>query len=357
MCVNPKFYAHKGMRHPVECRKCWQCKENRINDWVGRCIAESKDCVAATVVTLTYGNSDRVHAGVDDLAAKVLDYSDIEKWLKRLRSAGYPLRFFLCGEYGDLKGRAHWHAICFWKERVPNYMQRVNNRDDKFWPHGYTYWDGDFTESAVGYVCRYVIKRDGSDETSKRSELHMSRNPPLGTEFFERRAKQFADQRLLPQDAFYSFPEIRDKKTRLPRQFLMTGAVKRDFLNAFIYYWERKYGEHPLDYSHSDFLLDHLDRMAARETTHALERRVHVPLPFMTVPEGFGSVQLDDKHNAFYTLCADTGEILYWSFDKRGKRAWQDVIRTETEAARMRADYETSRDPQAYRRGRDGGIW
>lgn len=357
MCVTPKTFTINGIRKAIECRKCWQCKENRINDWVGRCIAESKDCVAATVVTLTYGYDDLVHTKGDDLAAKVLDYTDVEKWLKRLRKAGYPLRFFLCGEYGELKGRCHWHVICFWTERVPNYMHRVKEFKDKFWPHGYTFWDGEFDESSVGYVCRYVIKRDDpdvTDATLKQAELHMSRKPPLGVGYFEQRALMYAKQRLLPQDPFYSFAEVRDKKSGLPRKFYLKGPAKDYYLSALVFHWKRLYGEHPLDTSHSDYLLDWCDAQASRMTTDALDRRKSVPYPFMDVPGGCGSVRFDEKRNAYYTISHETGEILFWSYDSEGKRAWQSEIRTELQAERLRVASDQSRNPDAYRRGRDG---
>lgn len=38
---------------------------------------------------------------------------DMQLFLKRLRRAGFPLRYLACGEYGDINQRPHYHAILF----------------------------------------------------------------------------------------------------------------------------------------------------------------------------------------------------------------------------------------------------
>jgi hypothetical protein len=44
-----------------------------------------------------------------------LDVSHFQKFMKRLRDRIKPLkiRFFHCGEYGDLTRRPHYHALIF----------------------------------------------------------------------------------------------------------------------------------------------------------------------------------------------------------------------------------------------------
>ena len=121
MCISPNTLSDGTQ---VACRNCWQCRADRINDWVGRCIAESKTAVASHAITLTYG---RVHLSTENDAygdaehprAAVLTYSDVQKYFKLLRRHGYPLRYFAVGEYGSLKGRAHWHIIAFWQDKAP----------------------------------------------------------------------------------------------------------------------------------------------------------------------------------------------------------------------------------------------
>lgn len=101
----------------VACRKCWQCKRNRVNDLVGRCIAESRYSAKTYAVTLTYAND----AGVN---AVTLVYKDVQDFLKRLRKR-YNVRYIVAGEYGTAKGRAHWHIILFFKDQYPEIKENV----------------------------------------------------------------------------------------------------------------------------------------------------------------------------------------------------------------------------------------
>ena len=122
MCLNPILLPNG---QEVACHQCWQCVRRRIDDWQGRCIAESLTSRAAHVVTLTYGR-DRRYGAADHLQAAVLTYSDVQRFLKHLRGYGdraakkHPVRYFCCGEYGHMKGRAHWHCLLFWQGEVPD---------------------------------------------------------------------------------------------------------------------------------------------------------------------------------------------------------------------------------------------
>ena len=152
MCIDPGKISDVGF---VACRKCWQCKETKIDDWVGRCVAESKTAKAAHVVTLTYGH-DLETGDTDNIRAAVLTYSDVQKYLKYLRVDGYPVRYFVVGEYGSLKGRAHWHICLYWQDKVPDHVLR-ENFSQKHWPHGWSYWD-EASAKAVRYACKYMLK-------------------------------------------------------------------------------------------------------------------------------------------------------------------------------------------------------
>lgn len=356
MCVTPTRVFVNGRLVETACRKCWQCRQNRINDWVGRCIAESQDAGETTTISLTYGSTDRIGEVSNDLGSSVLIYSDVQKWIKRLRAAGYPLRYFLAGEYGEQFERSHWHCIIFWQYsldengkrvcRVPNYMQRVRNFSDKFWPHGYTFWDGDFNEKSAYYVCKYIMKTEGA-----KAELHMSKKPPLGFRYFERLAEQYAQQGVIPKSPEYSFPDVIVKKTGLPRVYYMQGVTLDNFCNAFIAAWEQRYGSHPLDKQHSEFLQNWLDAVAPKETVLTLEQRPLRPAPPIESPDMFGDFRFSEVLNVYYCVGAND-KRLFWSFDERGLPGWVDVIRTESEAARLREAFASVTGPADIMIGR-----
>lgn len=234
MCKTPNKLEDGTL---VACRKCWQCRENAVKDWVGRCIAEGRTAKSANSLTLTYGGGDTERAAV-------LTYSDVQKFFKRLRRAGYPMKYFAVGEYGSAKGRSHWHIIIYWRDKVPPHEIKRNFQSE-FWPHGWSFWD-DVTPASVRYVCKYLQKDLGKDE--RQAHFAMSKKPPLGHEYFQSLAQKYVDAGLAPQTLFYEFDEARDadgKKT----QFLLKETSAHNFLSAFIRKWGETHGSEYPPYS------------------------------------------------------------------------------------------------------------
>lgn len=216
----------------VACRKCWQCKRNRVNDLVGRCIAESKYAKQTYAVTLTYAND----AGVNAVS---LVYKNVQDFMKRLRKR-YKVRYICAGEYGTAKGRAHWHIILFFKGEAPKIEQDVRVNWE-YWTHGFSYfqqpdWKG------FQYVLKYVLK--DTDLDSADSHLAMSKKPPLGYEFFEQMAKEHVQQAILPRSYKYKIAGVR-KDNGTEKVFMMQGKTRENFMNAIKNGWVEKYGKEP----------------------------------------------------------------------------------------------------------------
>lgn len=214
----------------VACRKCWQCKRNRVNDLVGRCIAESKFSIQTYAVTLTYAND----AGVN---AVTLVYKDVQDMMKRLRKR-YKVRYIVAGEYGTAKGRAHWHIVLFFKGEAPKIEQDVRVQW-KYWPHGFSYfqqpdWKG------FQYVLKYVLK--DTDLDSADSHLAMSKKPPIGYEFFNELAKTHVEQAVIPRSYKYKIGGVK-KDNGAEKVFMMQGKTRDNFMNAFKKMWLKKHGD------------------------------------------------------------------------------------------------------------------
>ena len=79
----------------MACRNCRQCRKNRVNDLVGRCIAEQTRSKQTYAITLTYKG--------DGPGTAYLRYEDVQKFVKRLRSEGYTVRYIVADEYGSVK--------------------------------------------------------------------------------------------------------------------------------------------------------------------------------------------------------------------------------------------------------------
>lgn len=342
MCVNPMKISDVGF---VACRECWQCRETKIDDWVGRNIAESKTASASHVVTLTYGQ-DRTTGDIDHIRAAVLTYSDVQKYLKYLRADGFPVRYFVVGEYGSMKGRAHWHIIMYWQGPVPDHVLRENFME-KHWPHGWSYWDKSSPE-AIRYACKYLLK-DAADEEQQGWGPMVSKKPPLGHEFFRQLAEQYLEQGLSPQSLFYSFPDVRRvpkalrakthkqfREAARPVQFRMTHKTAENFLSYFIDIWREAHNDDP---PRSEvvwaYLHGTLEEYWAAIAEPRFQRNARGPVPLAPPFEG-AKVQFCDKANCYFTATA--GDRLWYSIDSEGDAGWHVKIKPESHNP-----YETER--------------
>lgn len=335
MCINPRLLDNGAL---VPCRKCWQCKANRVNDWVGRCIAESQTCVGWSAITLTYGPD--AEGNKNHIRTAVLTYSDVQKYFKLLRRHGYPLRYLVVGEFGSAKGRVHWHMVVFWQKKVPTHLVtdpktgqekhvpmplrvRFNERH---WPHGFSQWDTGNVQ-AIRYVCKYISK-DMLD-AERQQQVGLSKMPPLGAGYFRGLARRYVEQGISPRTPEYHFGDVRDKEGK-PIRFRLRGASLDLFLAEFLRNWEEVHGGHP---PASDLIGEYEDRIAPA----SLELR---PAPFRALVERpwkappSGEPYFSEPHNAW--ACDVDGQTLFWSYDLQGDRAWQNVIRTEAQADRLR---------------------
>lgn len=86
--------------------------------------------------------------------------------MKRCRKRFGPVRFFMCGEYGEQLARPHYHACVFglylpdrqvWSVREGVTLYRSPSLE-ALWKHGFV-TVGDVTFESANYVARYVTKK------------------------------------------------------------------------------------------------------------------------------------------------------------------------------------------------------
>lgn len=195
----------------VPCGKCVNCRRNRSFRWSRRILMESDGVPSDDMcfLTLTY---DDEHLPSDG----ELHYEHVQKWLKRLRKdCPRPLRFFLCGEYGDLYDRCHWHVILFGYDfftgsKVAGYSEDCtplfhNSMIDKSWPFGFAEF-GMVTPASIQYVAGYVTKKLKADRSSHKVQpfVRMSLKPGIGHKFLLKNADKIArDEGFYLNGKFY----------------------------------------------------------------------------------------------------------------------------------------------------------
>lgn len=243
MCLTPSFvWVQRGPKcekQEVPCKVCWQCKSARMNDYVGRALAEASTSKASMAVTLTY-------APRDDLAERIVHPRHFQLFIKLLRRAGHKIRYIVAAEYGELKGRVHFHAILFFEHIAPSPWGQVPeynpdhikdpNSSASFsrdvphqrmchireWPHGHIKADWSASEKSVRYVCKYILADDKNN-----AWFSLSKKPALGAAFFAAKADEARTLGVLPSSFTYA-PPGGSKERRYP----ITGASRRDYLNA-----------------------------------------------------------------------------------------------------------------------------
>lgn len=161
-----------------------------------------------------------------------LHYRDFQLFMKRLRKDRKGVRFYMCGEYGDLLGRPHFHACLFNCGFIDRYYWRMSNGSrlyrsptlEKLWKFGDS-TIGDVTFESAAYCARYVMKKltgDGekdyynifdvsTGEIFVRSKefCHMSLKPGIGSDWL----------RLFWQDCHDGKVVVNGHKAALPRYY------------------------------------------------------------------------------------------------------------------------------------------
>lgn len=214
-CKAPFFV--KDYKILVPCGKCLSCRITKRHVWTGRILMELQSHPYATFLTLTYNDENLP-------SPPHLSKRELQLFFKRLRkNFNSKLRYFACGEYGEGRGRPHYHAIVFgMSERDPAHVEIIN----KSWTLGFVYF-GSCTPQSAGYVAGYVAKKKGKDDDTRPKEFTlMSRRPALGSGFL----KYLADGAFLqhPYDVLSvirvggkNYPLDRTIRTKL-RELVMT---------------------------------------------------------------------------------------------------------------------------------------
>lgn len=157
----------------VPCGQCIGCRLEKSRQWAVRCVHEASLYDSNCFITLTYNDESLPLDGG-------LRKEDFQKFMKRFRKAIAPrqIRFFHCGEYGELTRRPHYHA-CIFNFDFPDKVE-WSTRDgvvlyrspflEKLWPFGNSSI-GEVTFESAAYVARYVTKK----VTGDAAENHYSR--------------------------------------------------------------------------------------------------------------------------------------------------------------------------------------
>ncbi|UDN67774.1 replication initiator protein [robinz microvirus RP_112] len=252
---NPVKSIHSGSPMEIPCNNCMGCKLERSRQWSIRMMHEAGFHPQNSFLTLTY----------DDQAVPIdygLNLRHLQLFFKKLRKSLAPsrIRFFACGEYGDLNGRPHYHAIVFNYDPPDRLFHSRSPSGESIycsatlsglWGHGHAVTQ-DVTHKSCAYVARYVTKKIRSSDTYGADRYYrlspvdgafhqvrpefavMSRRPGIGHSYVGRFKSDFYPSGFIIVDGVrqappkYYISQLTEKEqTRLKRQARRLGLKNK----------------------------------------------------------------------------------------------------------------------------------
>lgn len=185
------------------CGQCTPCRINRRRIWTHRLMLEASQHDSSSFVTLTYSDKELPYGG----SLQVQDFTD---WLKRYRRAIEPrrIRFYGVGEYGEERGRPHYHIGIFGGDVCEHGVTRhwlsrccgVCSQILETWGKGAIECES-LSRGLAQYLCGYMVKRmtrydDPRLEGRFPEFCRMSNRPGLGYDFLHDVADKLLEHNL-----------------------------------------------------------------------------------------------------------------------------------------------------------------
>lgn len=209
-------YLYKSTLHQqvFNCGRCLPCRKAQAKQLATRCVLHASLYQFNCFLTLTYDEKK-------DGYTNKMDYSDIQRFKKRLRSYcrrtyGKRIEIFNVHEYGK-NGKKHWHLIVFNHNFEDREFYTTSNSFPiyksgtlgKLWPYGF-HSIGDVSEGSALYQAQYMEKDARNGNSSSESKRAKSNHSGLGRPFFLLHFRQILTLGFIP---------FSGRKIPLPRYF------------------------------------------------------------------------------------------------------------------------------------------
>lgn len=190
----------------IPCGYCEGCKMAHAKEWADRLLMEYTETKKALFITLSYNEENVVWNG----DKRTLCKKDGQDFLKRLRDHFYPrkLRFYLCGEYGELTFRPHMHLVVFgidlddfedkkiYKITKLGFVLYESEKLNSIWSNGYAPFSA-YSYRTGAYVARYITKKQKDPKIFYEAlnvlppYATMSLKPGIGSAFYEKHKEEY----------------------------------------------------------------------------------------------------------------------------------------------------------------------
>lgn len=183
----------------VPCRKCNECQRKYSLEWVRRILHEYEiNGYIGCFVTLTYDPELEPIHGVSKDAMQL--------FFKRLRKNlnGRPIKYYCCGEYGEMNGHAHYHAI------IINISPREKPIIEKSWGQGIVD-SKSINYASAKYVVDYMNKNIPEDIINGRNPCFTLKSKGVGLKWFIKYMNEIIDDKCITD---------KGHKVSIPRYYL-----------------------------------------------------------------------------------------------------------------------------------------
>ena len=188
----------KGTVHP--CGQCLFCKINKKRDWISRLLLEAASHQVNQFWTLTYeddrlptqlapgpprlpgGSEVRELSRLSRVAGVATQQGtlfkpDLQNFFKRYRKNYGEFRYYAVGEYGEKRGRPHYHVLAFGAQISKESLKET-------WKLGDVHI-GDVESASITYCVEYALKSEKAQDLISLRRLPefaaMSTKPAIGS--------------------------------------------------------------------------------------------------------------------------------------------------------------------------------
>lgn len=187
---NHKFLTKYRRVTPIACGQCINCLMNTAAEKATKMMMmkpyyPDTECWFLTLTykdeMLPFHETVNIDTG-ETMTGASLRKNDLQKFFKKIRRAGYNIKYVSAGEYGGQTGRPHYHVIVFGLPIPPESMKKIGQNwlGQSYWQSDWldAFWVdenekgsrkkpiqrghieiGEVTWKSCSYVARYVIKK------------------------------------------------------------------------------------------------------------------------------------------------------------------------------------------------------
>lgn len=185
MCLKP-VRINEDTEYP--CGRCTACLQKRSAEWALRLRHEAITHKKTMFMTLTYSDENLPENG--GLCKK-----DVQDFLKLFRYyLGRKIKYFAVGEYGEEKGRPHYHLLIFGAGKESQVHA------EKAWKKGIVDI-GECEPASIRYVTNYLMTKEDKWSKVKGVEKPFQlQSQGLGSEWLCRNGEQYSRNMFITTD-------------------------------------------------------------------------------------------------------------------------------------------------------------